>query len=609
MSRKTFEFVIEALASNPDIYIDERVINAVKNTIISEEFNYAKENYAAYLRRIINKSIKNIYVHFPEDPLKSYYVINGDNSSADYIDKLKIIDRDKPIDNTLRLPFVFNKEKRDIDIQSIFGETDLEQLYSSIVPEYRYKKAYIILYNRYRDLSTGPFIGGDYKMRWNYSNTLNFQQGIVNSFGHIRGIKEIRLLQPTIANSIATCTTTQMLIEEFTEESYRYNDSNDKDIRYHFSMEKTNTQALFSIEPIDYPLMYMPTVPYTSSHYNIDMYNPIFRFNKKIRNVDSFTIRLFPADPPIYNPPIIIRDIEESAYSITHGSPTTVVTSIPHEFSDGDLIILSLWLPVYVGPYWISDTTDPVEKNIAVQLNTLASQGIGIPIRVTSPTSFEFVGLDLTPGTEIRKRLAGLRLLYLGIDFLPAIYTYGNPTIIRGVNPHGQPINSTVTDVFGITTDFVSSTPSSAVDQLNSGSYRYVYDITFIDEYSFSFDYDTSDATEVDNIIDFEKRGKIRKSYSTIGSRRDHLDAKVTYGDPTVFTTSYTHGLNTGEKVIIEKFAENETDVTVIDNYSFSINLSTSGGADDSLYHIFVTSASICIPLEITYEEEIIENK
>jgi hypothetical protein len=198
------------------------------------------------------------------DTMKTLLNINAETDNDKYMAASFVIDENRELTQF---------EKSDIQINSFLGINDLSTLQMLFNPESLYVRYYVVMDSNYRLLdNTTNTIS---RFKWNYADSLNLQDGFVNSAGSIRDVIGMRLYQPRIPYSAAMVTTAKrvsVLIEEFGAQAF----IGENGRRFHFLMRPN-----FSPLPI----------PPTSIEISTEDYNDgMFHFRKPITTFDSLTV-------------------------------------------------------------------------------------------------------------------------------------------------------------------------------------------------------------------------------------------------------------------------------------------------------------------------------
>lgn len=198
------------------------------------------------------------------DTMKTLLNINAETENDKYMAASFVINENRELTQF---------EKSDIQINSFLGVNDLSTLQMLFNPESLYVRYYVVMDSDYRvqDSSTNNIS----RFKWNYTDSLNLQDGFVNSDGNIHDVIGMRLYQPRIPYSAAMVTTAKrvsVLIEEFGSQAF----IGENGRRFHFLMRPN----------------FDPTFPAPSSiEISTEDYNDgLFHFRKPITTFDSLTV-------------------------------------------------------------------------------------------------------------------------------------------------------------------------------------------------------------------------------------------------------------------------------------------------------------------------------
>jgi len=195
------------------------------------------------------------------ETIKDMLVSSTETENDRYMSSSFVIDEDRELTQF---------EKSDIKINSFLGVNDLSTLQMLFNPESLYVRYYVVLDSDYR------IVEGDTmsRFKWNYTNSLNLQDGFANSTGSVRDVIGMRLYQPRIPYSAAMNTTAKrvsILIDEFAPQAF----IGENGRRFHFLMRPNIP----------------PGGPPTSIEISTEDYNDgLFHFRKPITTFDTLTV-------------------------------------------------------------------------------------------------------------------------------------------------------------------------------------------------------------------------------------------------------------------------------------------------------------------------------
>lgn len=244
------------------------------------------------------------------------------------------------------------------NLSTFMGKADDASLQQLVNPQASYRKNYILLDSRYRDLSQDVAGGGISTFTWNFlANSSVNTQGGVNSLGSVQQLVSIScgdLRIPFQNNALTNAyKRVTLLINEFSGQSYIGQEGR----RFHF---------IYKTE-LDGNMIECTTIPSRKS---------TFDFAKPITQIDTFTVSFScPLEP-------IKFDMDRMLMSVAYTNPARLTGVYPHHLQTGDQV------------YMTDFTTNDVDSDSAVILN--ANNIGGFNVFVINDYTIELQQLDLT---------------------------------------------------------------------------------------------------------------------------------------------------------------------------------------------------------------------
>jgi hypothetical protein len=323
----------------------KRSIDAEEEILIINTFG--KLNCNIFKNKSINYIINTISSIIIEEIAINHCEINNVNVH----EVLKTVIKNDPQIDTNSIQKTDGDKKVNTNIESVFGYSDIATLVKKVnVPINAVNTIQLLLDTRYRNLSTD----GTDSFTWDYINQLTTSPGTVNSFGNIRDIISMAIMNIKIPNVLDANWDYDLIsisIEELISQSVIAHENK----RYHFlsciDRSKSNSRWL-SLCCDDY-------------------YKGIYNFNTPITTLNTLTLKF---GSPLES---IKFDKDRLLGNIIYGSPTIIQFDEVHKLTSNDII--------YIDNFTTSNLL--TDYNIIKNINNIN----GNVSTVVSPTSISIL--------------------------------------------------------------------------------------------------------------------------------------------------------------------------------------------------------------------------